>query len=72
VRAWQPILIVFGLASCAGPREVTTACSASHKDAGANTVAVTREMERTLETLRREVPAVRLTVAAEQAGFVVT
>ena len=42
-----------------------------YKDAGANTVAVTREMERTLETLRGEVPAVRLTVVAEQAGFVV-
>lgn len=27
-------------------------------DAGANTVAMTREMERTLETLLREVPAV--------------
>jgi len=42
-----------------------------YKDAGANTVAVTRELERTLATLRREVPAVRLTVVAEQAGFVV-
>jgi HAE1 family hydrophobic/amphiphilic exporter-1 len=42
-----------------------------YKDAGANTVAVTREMERTLETLRREIPAVRLTVVAAQAGFVV-
>lgn len=33
-------------------------------------IAVTLEMERALETLCRDVPAVRLTVVAEQAGFV--
>ncbi len=41
-----------------------------YKDAGANTVAVTRDIRRTLATLRAEVPAVRVTVVAEQARFV--
>jgi HAE1 family hydrophobic/amphiphilic exporter-1 len=41
-----------------------------YKDAGANTVAVTRDIERSLASLRADVPSVRLTVVAEQAGFV--
>ncbi len=41
-----------------------------YKDAGANTVSVTRDIERTLDLLRREVPGVQLTVVAAQAGFV--
>ena len=42
-----------------------------YKDAGANTVAVTRDIKGSLETLRAELPDIRLTVVAEQAGFVV-
>lgn len=41
-----------------------------YKDAGANTVAVTRDIRKTLATLRAEVPGVRVTVVAEQARFV--
>jgi HAE1 family hydrophobic/amphiphilic exporter-1 len=41
-----------------------------YKDAGANTVAVTSALERTLATLRAELPDYKLTVVAEQAGFV--
>ncbi|HWO88860.1 MAG TPA: efflux RND transporter permease subunit [Gemmatimonadales bacterium] len=41
-----------------------------YKDAGANTVAVTGEVERTLAELRREYPDFRITMVAAQAGFV--
>jgi HAE1 family hydrophobic/amphiphilic exporter-1 len=42
-----------------------------YKDAGSNTVTVTRELERVVEQLRREFPAIDLTVVAEQADFVI-
>jgi hydrophobic/amphiphilic exporter-1 (mainly G- bacteria), HAE1 family len=41
-----------------------------YKDAGANTVSVTRDIARTLDGLRAEVRDVRVTVVAEQARFV--
>ncbi|HEX8244618.1 MAG TPA: efflux RND transporter permease subunit, partial [Longimicrobium sp.] len=40
------------------------------KNAGANTVGVTREVEKVLAQLRREYPEVRLEVATSQAGFI--
>src|SRR5690606_33114916 len=42
-----------------------------YKDAGSNTVAVTRELETVVEQLRAEFPEITLTVVAEQADFVV-
>ncbi len=42
-----------------------------YKDAGANTVAVTRDLRATVETLTREFPNVTLTMVAAQADFVV-
>jgi HAE1 family hydrophobic/amphiphilic exporter-1 len=42
-----------------------------YKDAGANTVTVTRAMMSAVGTLRREFPAIRPTVVAAQAEFVV-
>ncbi|HXE56955.1 MAG TPA: efflux RND transporter permease subunit, partial [Gemmatimonadales bacterium] len=41
-----------------------------YKDAGANTVAVTREIARAVAALERELPDVRMTVVAAQAEFV--
>ena len=41
-----------------------------YKDAGVNTVAVTRAIHRALDDLRAEFPALPLTVVAAQAGFV--
>jgi len=41
-----------------------------YKDAGANTVAVTRHLYDAIATLRTEFPDARLTVVAAQAGFV--
>jgi hydrophobic/amphiphilic exporter-1 (mainly G- bacteria), HAE1 family len=41
-----------------------------YKDAGANTVAVTRRMVETVDQLGREFPAVKLQVVAAQARFV--
>ena len=41
-----------------------------YKDAGANTVAVTREITATLRQLEAEFPDVRLTLVAAQAAFV--
>ncbi len=41
-----------------------------YKDAGANTVAVTRHLYDAIATLRAEFPDARLTVVAAQAGFV--
>jgi HAE1 family hydrophobic/amphiphilic exporter-1 len=40
------------------------------KESGANTVRVTRDVEKVLEQLRREYPAVQMQVASAQAGFV--
>ncbi|MFL5541839.1 MAG: efflux RND transporter permease subunit, partial [Longimicrobiaceae bacterium] len=40
------------------------------KNAGANTVRVTEEVEKVLAQLRREYPEVRLEVATSQAGFI--
>ncbi|HEX8907509.1 MAG TPA: efflux RND transporter permease subunit, partial [Longimicrobiaceae bacterium] len=40
------------------------------KNAGANTVGVTRAVEKVLEQLRREYPEVELQVATSQAGFI--
>lgn len=40
------------------------------KESGANTVRVTREVEKVLAQLRREYPAVQINVASAQAGFV--
>ena len=42
-----------------------------YKDAGSNTVSVTKELERVVEQLRTEFPGITLTVVAEQADFVV-
>ena len=42
-----------------------------YKDAGANTVAVTRDLRATIEALSTEFPAVTLTLVAAQADFVV-
>jgi len=42
-----------------------------YKDAGANTVAVTREMRAVVEQLRTEFPGIGLTIVAAQADFVV-
>jgi HAE1 family hydrophobic/amphiphilic exporter-1 len=42
-----------------------------YKDAGANTVAVTRELRTTVDQLTKEFPALTLTVVAAQADFVV-
>ncbi len=42
-----------------------------YKDAGANTVSVTRELERTAQQLAAEFPTINLTVVASQAQFVV-
>lgn len=42
-----------------------------YKDAGSNTVSVTKELERVVEQLRGEFPGITLTVVAEQAEFVV-
>ncbi len=42
-----------------------------YKDAGANTVAVTRAMMEAVATLQREFPAIRPAVVAAQADFVV-
>ncbi|HEX4932044.1 MAG TPA: efflux RND transporter permease subunit, partial [Gemmatimonadaceae bacterium] len=42
-----------------------------YKDAGANTVAVTREINAVAEQLRKEFPAIGLTLVAAQATFVV-
>jgi HAE1 family hydrophobic/amphiphilic exporter-1 len=41
-----------------------------YKDAGANTVAVTREIEATIEQLGEQFPGMRLTMVAAQARFV--
>jgi HAE1 family hydrophobic/amphiphilic exporter-1 len=41
-----------------------------YKDAGANTVAVTREIELTVEQLGEQFPGMRLTMVAAQARFV--
>ncbi|HEV8355446.1 MAG TPA: efflux RND transporter permease subunit [Gemmatimonadales bacterium] len=41
-----------------------------YKDAGANTVAVTRQIYRTIETLGKEFPDIRIRVVAAQAEFV--
>jgi len=41
-----------------------------YKDAGANTVRVTRDIYRTLDQLRQEFPEVRIEVVAAQARFV--
>jgi HAE1 family hydrophobic/amphiphilic exporter-1 len=42
-----------------------------YKDAGSNTVSVTKELERVVEQLRTEFPGITLNVVAEQADFVV-
>ena len=42
-----------------------------YKDAGANTVAVTRDLRGTIDALAKEFPAVTLTMVAAQADFVV-
>ena len=42
-----------------------------YKDAGSNTVAVTRELRTTVENLTTEFPAISLTIVAAQADFVV-
>ncbi|MFN8665871.1 MAG: efflux RND transporter permease subunit [Gemmatimonadaceae bacterium] len=42
-----------------------------YKDAGANTVAVTGEIQRVSEQLRKEFPSIGLTIVAAQANFVV-
>ena len=42
-----------------------------YKDAGANTVAVTQELEQSVAQLSREFPAITLTIVASQAEFVV-
>ena len=42
-----------------------------YKDAGANTVSVTRDLEKVVDQLRTEFPGITLTVVAEQADFVV-
>ncbi len=42
-----------------------------YKDAGSNTVAVTRELRSTVDALTREFPAITLTIVAAQADFVV-
>ncbi|HJU75969.1 MAG TPA: efflux RND transporter permease subunit, partial [Gemmatimonadaceae bacterium] len=42
-----------------------------YKDAGANTVKVTRDIDRTIETLTREFSGITLTTVAAQADFVV-
>jgi HAE1 family hydrophobic/amphiphilic exporter-1 len=41
-----------------------------YKDAGANTVAVTRDIERTIDELADQFPGMRLTMVAAQARFV--
>ncbi len=41
-----------------------------YKDAGSNTVAVTKRLYEAIEALRHEFPDVQLTVVAAQAGFV--
>jgi HAE1 family hydrophobic/amphiphilic exporter-1 len=41
-----------------------------YKDAGSNTVAVTRRLYQAVNALQHELPDVRLTVVAAQAGFV--
>jgi HAE1 family hydrophobic/amphiphilic exporter-1 len=41
-----------------------------YKDAGSNTVKVTDELYKTVESLQREFPAIRLSVVAAQAEFV--
>jgi len=42
-----------------------------YKDAGSNTVAVTRELRSTVDALASEFPAITLTIVAAQADFVV-
>jgi HAE1 family hydrophobic/amphiphilic exporter-1 len=42
-----------------------------YKDAGSNTVSVTKELEKVVEQLRTEFPGITLNVVAEQADFVV-
>jgi HAE1 family hydrophobic/amphiphilic exporter-1 len=42
-----------------------------YKDAGSNTVSVTKELEGVVDQLRNEFPGITLTVVAEQAEFVV-
>jgi HAE1 family hydrophobic/amphiphilic exporter-1 len=42
-----------------------------YKDAGSNTVSVTKELGRVVDQLRGEFPGITLTVVAEQADFVV-
>ena len=42
-----------------------------YKDAGSNTVSVTKELGKVVEQLRTEFPGITLTVVAEQADFVV-
>jgi HAE1 family hydrophobic/amphiphilic exporter-1 len=42
-----------------------------YKDAGSNTVSVTKELERVVEQLRAEFPGITLNTVAEQADFVV-
>lgn len=42
-----------------------------YKDAGSNTVSVTKELEKIVQQLRDEFPDITLTVVAEQANFVV-
>ena len=42
-----------------------------YKDAGSNTVSVTKELERVVEQLQSEFPGITLNVVAEQADFVV-
>jgi hydrophobic/amphiphilic exporter-1 (mainly G- bacteria), HAE1 family len=41
-----------------------------YKDAGSNTVTVTKRLYEAIEALRRELPEVKLTIVAAQAGFV--
>jgi HAE1 family hydrophobic/amphiphilic exporter-1 len=42
-----------------------------YKDAGSNTVSVTKELEKVVDQLQTEFPGITLTVVAEQADFVV-
>src|SRR5688572_4202856 len=42
-----------------------------YKDAGSNTVSVSKELEKVVDQLRTEFPGITLTVVAEQADFVV-
>jgi multidrug efflux pump subunit AcrB len=52
-------------------RELCRLSLVVYKDAGSNTVSVTKELERVVEQLRTEFPGITLNVVAEQADFVV-